>query len=182
MPFDGIGYEGRIEALNKMDKVIHLLSDHKRWCKKQLQTHDGRRCILGAIMAADAVSLEASIFAAITEVTGRDYGRIEMFNDHPLTTHARVLKVLHQARENIINDVAIPREARALGSVLEQLTRRVRASPRTRRPALGGTPKHREGDCCLMSSNGYRLARQRTLSLLPPTTTLRRRWILPAPY
>ncbi len=26
MPFDGTGYEGRIEALDKMDKVIDLLA------------------------------------------------------------------------------------------------------------------------------------------------------------
>src|SRR5215469_10004211 len=54
MPFDGTGYEGRFEALDKMDKVIDLLAREDRWCKQQLRSYDGRRCILGAMMAADA--------------------------------------------------------------------------------------------------------------------------------
>jgi hypothetical protein len=107
MPFDGTGYEGRIEALDKMDKVIDLLAREDRWCKQQLRSYDGRRCILGAMMAADAtIALKEPILLAIKQVTGRDYLRIEMFNDHPLTTHALVVRVLHQARENIINGVA----------------------------------------------------------------------------
>jgi hypothetical protein len=106
MPFDGTGYEGRIETLDKVDKVIDLLSREDRWCKQQLRSYDGRRCILGAMMAADAtIALKEPILLAIKQVTGRDYLRIEMFNDHPLTTHGLVLKVLHQARENIINGV-----------------------------------------------------------------------------
>jgi hypothetical protein len=107
MPFDGTGYEGRIEALDKMDKVIDLLAREDRWCKQQLRSYDGRRCILGAMMAADAtIALKEPILLAIKQVTGRDYLRIEMFNDHPLTTHALVVRVLGQARENIINGVA----------------------------------------------------------------------------
>jgi len=107
MPFDGTGYEGRIEALDKMDKVIDLLSREDRWCKQQLRSYDGRRCILGAMMAADAtIVLKEPILLAIKQVTGRDYLRIEMFNDHPLTTHGLVLRVLHQARENVVNGVA----------------------------------------------------------------------------
>jgi hypothetical protein len=103
MPFDGTGYEGRIEALDKMDKVIDLLSREDRWCKQQLRSYDGRRCILGAMMAADAtIALKEPILLAIKQVTGRDYLRIEMFNDHPLTTHGLVLKVLNQARENVL--------------------------------------------------------------------------------
>ncbi len=103
MPFDGIGYEGRIEALDKMDKVIDLLAREDRWCKQQLRSYDGRRCILGAMMAADAtILLKEPILLAIKQVSGRDFLRIEMFNDHPLTTHAMVLRVLHQARDNII--------------------------------------------------------------------------------
>jgi hypothetical protein len=103
MPFDGIGYEGRIEVLDKMDRVIELLSREDRWCKQQLRSYDGRRCILGAMMASDAtLALKEPILMAIKQVTGRDYLRIEMFNDHPLTTHGLVVKVLHQARENIV--------------------------------------------------------------------------------
>lgn len=106
MPFDGTGYEGRIEALDKMDKVIDLLSREDRWCKQQLRSYDGRRCILGAMMAADAtIALKEPILLAIKQVTGRDYLRIEMFNDHPLTTHTLVVRVLHQARDNIVNGV-----------------------------------------------------------------------------
>ena len=106
MPFDGTGYEGRIEALEKMDKVIDLLAREDRWCKQQLRSYDGRRCILGAMMAADAtIVLKEPILLAIKQVTGRDYLRIEMFNDHPLTTHGLVLKVLSQARENVVNGV-----------------------------------------------------------------------------
>jgi hypothetical protein len=105
MPFDGTGYEGRIEALDKVDKVIDLLAREDRWCKQQLRSYDGRRCILGAMMAADAtIALKEPILLAIKQVTGRDYLRIEMFNDHPLTTHGLVIKVLHQARQNIVND------------------------------------------------------------------------------
>ena len=103
MPFDGTGYEGRNPALDKMDKVIDLLSDERRWCKRQLQTPDGRYCILGAMRAADAVAeLKAPILRAIEQVTGHAW-RIENFNDQPTTTHALVLSVLHQARENIIS-------------------------------------------------------------------------------
>jgi hypothetical protein len=106
MPFDGTGYEGRIEAIDKVDKVIDLLAREDRWCKQQLRSYDGRRCILGAMMAADAtIALKEPILLAIKQVTGRDYLRIEMFNDHPLTTHSLVIKVLHQARDNIVNGV-----------------------------------------------------------------------------
>ena len=107
MPFDGTGYEGRIEALDKMDKVIDLLAREDRWCKQQLRSYDGRRCILGAMMAADAtIALKEPILLAIKQVTGRDYLRIEMFNDHPLTTHGLVVRVLQQARENVLNGVS----------------------------------------------------------------------------
>jgi hypothetical protein len=107
MPFDGTGLEGRIEALDKMDKVLDLLAREDRWCKQQLRSYDGRRCILGAMMAVDAtIALKEPILMAIKQVTGRDYLRIEMFNDHPLTSHALVVKVLQQARDNIVNGVA----------------------------------------------------------------------------
>jgi len=106
MPFDGTGYEARIDALDKIDKVIDLLAREDRWCKQQLRSYDGRRCILGAMMAADAtVALKEPILLAIRQVTGRDYLRIEMFNDHPLTTHGLMLRVLHQARDNVLRGV-----------------------------------------------------------------------------
>jgi hypothetical protein len=103
MPFDGTGYERRIEALGDIDKVIDLLGDRNRWCKRQLQTPDGRYCILGALRAAGAeLALKEPILLAIKQVTGRSERRIEHFNDDPQTTHALVMKVLRQARENIL--------------------------------------------------------------------------------
>lgn len=102
MPFDGATFTQTCDAVAKMDKVINFLIDEKHWCKQQLRSYDGRRCILGAMMAADAtIVLKEPILLAIKQVTGRDYLRIETFNDHPLTTHGLVVKVLHRAREII---------------------------------------------------------------------------------
>ncbi len=112
MPFDGTSYEGRNPILDKMDKVIDLLDDPRRWCKKQLRSPDGRYCIMGAIQVRDAVAeLKAPILLAIEQVTGHAW-RIENFNDHPTTTHALVVRVLHQARENIINGTRHPPQQR----------------------------------------------------------------------
>ena len=109
MPFDGKDYESRIEILDKLDKVIDLLNNERRWCKSVLYTRDGRRCIVGAMMSADAVTeLKKPILLAIEQVTGCYYARIEAFNDEPQTTHAHVVKVLHKARENIMNAAVAP--------------------------------------------------------------------------
>jgi len=106
MPFDGKTGDGRYDALDKIDRVIGLLSRKERWCKQQLRTRDGRRCIQGAMMEADAtIVLKQPILLAIRQITRRDYARIEMFNDQPLTTHTLVLQVLHQARQNILDGV-----------------------------------------------------------------------------
>jgi hypothetical protein len=105
MPFDGTVFESRVRSLDRMDRVIDLLSDERRWCKRQLQTPDGRYCIAGAITTVDARSdLRKPILLAIEQVTGYHYPSIETFNDHQLTTHALVLKVLGQARENLLSD------------------------------------------------------------------------------
>ena len=111
MPLDGTGYEGRIQALDKMDKVIDLLSDERRWCKGFLKTRDGRYCILGALQAAESEKeLAEPIMLAIMQVTGRKRW-IHRFNDDPLTTHALVVKVLQQARENVLTvSPAVPQE------------------------------------------------------------------------
>ena len=110
MPFDGNDYESRIEILDKLEEVIALLSDKRRWCQGQLQTADGRYCIGGAIMAVGAtLALRQPILRAVEQVTGRDYVRIERFNDHPRTTHGLVIKVLHKARENIIGGAVAER-------------------------------------------------------------------------
>jgi hypothetical protein len=50
MPFDGIGL-GLDDGVGKIDRVIDLLGAPDRWCKGTLKTHDGRRCIRGAIIA-----------------------------------------------------------------------------------------------------------------------------------
>lgn len=113
MPFDGTRYEGRNPPLDKMDKVIDLLSDERRWCKRQFRSPDGRYCILGAMRAAEAVAeLRAPILLAIEQVTGHLWSRIEDFNDHPTTKHALVVTVLYQARENIINGSRRPAQQR----------------------------------------------------------------------
>jgi hypothetical protein len=113
MPFDAIGDQVMVEGsetLQKMDRVIGLLAREDLWCKKKMHSYDGRRCILGAMMAADAtIALKKPILLAIKQVTGCDYLRIEMFNDYPLTTYGLVVRVLNQARENIIKDaIAMP--------------------------------------------------------------------------
>src|ERR1700726_3681373 len=102
MPFDGVGL-GLDERIGKMDKVIDLLGTPDRWCKGTLKTHDGRRCIRGAIMAVDGVgTLQPTVLRAINEVTGRHYRRIESFNDHPDTDHGQVVEVLARARDDLV--------------------------------------------------------------------------------
>jgi hypothetical protein len=101
MPFDGVGL-GLDERVGKIDKVIDLLATPDKWCKGTLKTHDGRRCIRGAIMAVDGVgTLQPVVLRAINEVTGRHYRRIESFNDHPDTDHAQVVEVLARARDEL---------------------------------------------------------------------------------
>jgi hypothetical protein len=113
MPFDGTVFEGRVRSLDKMDKIIDLLSDETRWCKKQLKTPGGRHCIAGAMVAVDATpEIKKAIFLAMVQVTGDYYRSIESFNDHPLTTYALVLKVLGQARENMVSDRSTATKAR----------------------------------------------------------------------
>ena len=102
MPFDGVGL-GLDDRVGKIDRVIDLLGTSDRWCKGTLKTHDGRRCIRGAIMAVDGVgTLQPVVLRAINEVTGRHYRRIESFNDHPDTHHGQVVEVLERARDDLI--------------------------------------------------------------------------------
>jgi hypothetical protein len=102
MPFDGVGL-GLDERVGKIDKVIDLLATPDKWCKGTLKTHDGRRCIRGAIMAVDGVgTLQPVVLRAINEVTGRHYRRIESFNDHPDTDHVQVVEVLARARDDLV--------------------------------------------------------------------------------
>jgi hypothetical protein len=105
MPFDGAVFEGRVRSLDQMDKVIDLLGDETRWCKRKLETPDGRHCIAGATVAVGATTeIKKAIFLAIEQVTGDYYRSIEAFNDHPRTTHALVVRVLHRARGNVLAD------------------------------------------------------------------------------
>lgn len=107
MPFDGRDYSARIDALEKIDRVIEQLPTEDRWCKGALYTVDGRRCILGAMQAVNgAMTLKQPILQAIQEVTGRRYTAIETFNDRRTTTHAQVIAVLHRARRDIIDGTA----------------------------------------------------------------------------
>jgi hypothetical protein len=102
MPLDGSEYDVRNHALDQIDRIIALLATEDKWCKGALQRADGRRCILGAMRAVDAlIALKASIMQAIEQVTGCCCWSIESFNDHKTTTHPLVLRVLHQTRENI---------------------------------------------------------------------------------
>jgi hypothetical protein len=107
MPFDGREYSTRIDALEKIDRVIEQLRSEDRWCKGALYTIDGRRCILGAMQAVNgAMTLKQPILQAIQEVTGRRYTAIETFNDRRVTTHAQVVEVLQRARLDILDGTA----------------------------------------------------------------------------
>ncbi len=131
MPFDGINFSGNNEALDKIDQLIDLLGSKDRWCKGALQTHDGRRCIVGALQAINAKTvLKEPILQAIEQVTGIAYRQIEAFNDHRSTTHARVLEVLHQARHNVAAGQvlvpvprAAPRAEARLGKMVQPLVK-----------------------------------------------------------
>jgi hypothetical protein len=107
MPLDYTGFRKRSEPLDKIDRVIDLLATEDRWCKGQLVTKDGRRCIMGAIEAVRGTDvLVRPVSRAIRQVTAHNFGRIERFNDDPTTTHALVLSVLFQAREIILDGIA----------------------------------------------------------------------------
>ena len=103
MPFDGAGF-ATDDRVSKIDQVIDLLATRNQWCKAQFKTHDGRYCIRGAMLAvAGAEVLKPIMLRAIREVTGRHYLWIESFKDHPYTQHAEVLRVLHRARQLVVN-------------------------------------------------------------------------------
>ena len=106
MPLDDTGFRKHSEPYGKIERVIDLLATEDRWCKGQLVTKDGRRCIMGAIEAVRGTDvLVRPVLQAIRQTTARDFGRIERFNDDPATTHPLVLTVLFQARDNILSGV-----------------------------------------------------------------------------
>lgn len=102
MPFDSLTFVS--PDLAKIDAAIALIDAPEKWCKKALETGDGRRrCIMGALYSAEATSLAPRVRAAIKAETGVDWGRrIEKFNDRRNTTHADVMRVMRRARADLI--------------------------------------------------------------------------------
>jgi hypothetical protein len=99
MPLDGTAWP-LSTALAKMDRVIDLIGEERRWCKHQAFYFDGlatRYCIAGAIRPV--------VERAIREVAGR-HRSIEAFNDAAKTDHALVLTVLRRARGIILGEPA----------------------------------------------------------------------------
>lgn len=107
MPLDDVGFSDRIGPLEKIERVIELLAREEWWCKGELVTPDGRRSMMGAVKEVEgAAVLPRPILAAIRQVTGRRFARIQLFNDDRATTHPLVLEVLLRARENIIDRIS----------------------------------------------------------------------------
>jgi hypothetical protein len=87
-----------------LDRVTALLDTPDKWCKRQLRSSDGRRCLMGAMMEAGGGSrlLKAPILLAAKQITGRTFANVEVFNDQESTTHETVMRVLAQTRINIL--------------------------------------------------------------------------------
>jgi hypothetical protein len=130
MPFDGREFDQRRVMLEKLDGVIDLLGSEDRWCKHRLRSNDGRRCIMGALMDVDAISiLTQPILAAAHELTGKSYSHIERFNDHTKTDYRLVSATLRRARENITlgktapaPSMTVARRVRIFSAALARLT------------------------------------------------------------
>jgi hypothetical protein len=76
MPFDGAEF-GRMLIVEKIDRVTELLGREDRWCKGALRSPDGRRCLAGAMLEAEARTLLTPVLLqAIRETTGSRYRRI----------------------------------------------------------------------------------------------------------
>jgi hypothetical protein len=102
MPFDGLAFVDQ-ESLDKIERVIDLISTPAKWCKGSERNRAGQYCIRGAMIAAGALdTLEPIILQSIHELAGRHFRRIEEFNDHPRTTHCQVVEVLDRTRTKII--------------------------------------------------------------------------------
>ncbi len=102
MPFDGLAFVDQ-ESLDRVERVIDLISTPAKWCKGSERNRAGQYCIRGAMIAAGALdTLEPIILQSIHELAGRHFRRIEEFNDHPRTTHGQVVEVLDRTRTKII--------------------------------------------------------------------------------
>jgi hypothetical protein len=109
MPFDGTGYDRRIDALDRIDRAAALVAREEHWCKGRIYTEDGRRCLLGALKAVSGQAmLKAPVLQAIRQETGRHYASIPRFNDDLSTTHGTVLRVLERTRLNLASGTAEP--------------------------------------------------------------------------
>ncbi len=100
MPFDGAGLVIP-DRLNQVEDVIRLIDAPAKWCKGRRRTRDGRFCIYGALVEANARNLTPVILQAVHEITGRRYYCVEVFNDDIGTTHDLVLRVLNRARDGL---------------------------------------------------------------------------------
>jgi hypothetical protein len=88
-----------------MDKVIDLLIDERRWCKRKLQTVDGRHCIAGAIICRRCHNGTQEGDLARNRPGGRELlPQHREFQRSSLTTHALVVRWLRQARGNMLAD------------------------------------------------------------------------------
>ena len=105
MPFDGAGFIGS-DRLSRIEAVIQLIGTPDRWCKGRRRTHDGRFCIYGVLVEANALNLSSAILHAAHEVTGERYCCVEAFNDNINTTHPLVVRVLARARDDLIGQPA----------------------------------------------------------------------------
>lgn len=101
MPFDGTGLDERNRRLEQLGRIEKILGAEDRWCKGTLVSQDGRRCLLGAVIEANAETLKPAILMAIRQVTGRRYSRIEKFNDAHGTTYADLRAVIERTRHDI---------------------------------------------------------------------------------
>jgi hypothetical protein len=103
MPFDGVYDPRKQYLLEKLEAVSVLLASEDVWCQQRLRDRNGRRCLLGALIDARARTIlyRPVLKAAIAE-TGRDYTRIESFNDDPATTFATIRAVLDSVQGQIL--------------------------------------------------------------------------------
>jgi hypothetical protein len=102
MPFDGFSDGRQSYLLQKLTAVSGLLASEQQWCKNQLRSPDGSRCIAGALTDARArLVLYHPLLNAANTVTGKWYHRIESFNDAAETDFTTVQAVMDQARFDI---------------------------------------------------------------------------------